>query len=326
VLVVDSGDLFHNVVTLTDSIRPQVFARAESYLSIFEGMGHTAQGIGDRDLALGLGKLRDLAKRAKFPFLNANIVDAVTGKAVFQERVIVERAGVKIGLFGLLTPSYRLRAQQEKRDGFRVEDPIVAARAQVEALRGEGAEVLVLLSHLTLEESALLAQKVPGITAILGSQSQQMKRYPDAVETTYIADAYIKGKYLSALTLFVRNDETKFVFADPSRKTSVESRIREIETRVKAREKAIAAAKEAEKGGTPGKGTEWLQRNLEQSRTELTALQSEHSGLSDVDIRDASFIAYDFPPMAKTVKDKSEVVAQLDKLKVEFPALAKPGR
>jgi hypothetical protein len=37
-------------------------------------------------------------------------------------------------------------------------------------------------------------------------------------------------------------------------------------------------------------------------------------------------VAYDLPPMAKTVDDKGEVIAKLDKLKAEFPALAKPGK
>lgn len=324
--MVDSGDLFHNLVTLREEIRPQVQARADSYLAIFESMAHAAQGIGDRDLALGLERLRELSSRANFPFLNANIVDATSGTPVFQERVIVERAGVKIGLFGLLTPEYRLREQQEKRDGFRVLDPIVVAKEQAVRLREEGAEVLVVLSHLTLDESAKLAEAVPGITAILGSQSQQMKRYPHAVETTYIADAYIKGKYLSVLTLFVRPDESKFVFVDPSRKSSVETRIREIEMRIGAREKAIAAAKEAEKDSPKARGTAWLARNLETSRAELATLQTELAGLGDVNITDSSFVAYDLPPMAKTVDDKGEVIAKLDKLKAEFPALAKPGK
>ena len=146
------------------------------------------------------------------------------------------------------------------------------------------------------------------------------------MDTTYIADAYIKGKYLSVLTLFVRPEEERFVFVDPSRKSSVETRIREIETRIAARERAISAAREAQKDGPAARGTEWLVRNLEQSKAELAMLQTELKGLGDVDITDSSFVAYDLPPMAKTVEDKGEVVAVLDKLKAEFPALAKPGK
>lgn len=202
-------------------------------------MGHDALGLGDRDLALGIDTLKKLEAKAKFPFLSANVVNAETNEVIFQESALLEVAGQKVGVFGLLSNAYRLKASQESSYGFKVMSPQRVAGKVIAGLKKKGAQIIVLLGHLTLEECAEVAKEFPDIDVILGSHSQKMKRYPDTVGNTYITDPYMKGKYLGILTLFIHPEEQSFVFGDPGRETALKGEVRELEVRIESRTRAL---------------------------------------------------------------------------------------
>src|SRR5688572_29718135 len=73
---------------------------------LFAGLarvGLDAWTPGESDLtALGSAKLTKLAATAKIPVVSANLVDA-KGKPLFPSELLVQRAGVKIGIFGVTT-------------------------------------------------------------------------------------------------------------------------------------------------------------------------------------------------------------------------------
>ena len=315
--------MFHNLVTLGEPQRSLVSDRALAFVDVFNKTGHDAQGIGDRDLSIGIPELLALSKKAKFPFLASNIVEKASGKPVFKERVIIEKAGVKIGLLSLLTPDYRMRERHEKDNEISILDPVTVAKEQVAALRKEGAQVIAVLSHLTLKESEDIADKVPGITAFLGSQSQKLQRHPLSVNNTYITDGYMKGKYLSVLTLFVNPGDSSYVFVDPNKRSALESAIQKLEVRIQSRKKAISTAKERTTG-RPG-NTQWLEKNLAEAEAEIVEARKELEGIQEENIEGRSFVAYDLPAMTKTITDDEEVASVLSRLKKKYPDL-KPGK
>jgi len=324
-LLVDSGDVFHNLVTLSEPQRQLVSDRAFAYVDVFNKTGHDAQGVGDRDLSIGIADLKDLDKKANFPFLSSNIVDAQSGKPVFKERVVLEKGEVKVGVFSLLTPEYRMRERHEKDNGIKILDPITVAQEQVSALKKEGAQVIVVLSHLTLEESQTIAEKVPGITAMLGSQSQKLQRHPLSVGNTYITDGYMKGKYLSVLTLFVDPSDSSYVFVDPNKRAALESAIQKLEVRIQSRKKAISAGKERTTGRPGGGNTQWLEKNLAEAEAEIVEAREALASIQDENIEGRSFVAYDLPAMTKTIADDEAVASVLSRLKKKYPDL-KPGK
>ena len=74
-----------------------VTAKANLMLESLSLMGYDALGIGDDDLTLGKQFLGELSKKAPFPFLSSNLVDAESGKPVFQSSLIKEINGSKSG-------------------------------------------------------------------------------------------------------------------------------------------------------------------------------------------------------------------------------------
>ncbi|NUN14669.1 MAG: hypothetical protein HUU55_13645 [Myxococcales bacterium] len=292
--------------------------RATMIVEVFNEMGHDAQAIGERDLALGKDELIKLASKAKFPFLASNLVDAASQKVVFKERVIVKKDGVNIGVFALLSPMATERTDVLSKNGLALLDMNLVARTQVAALKTEGADVIVCLGHIAQEEASELARSVIGITAILGTHSQSLLRYPNVVGNTYITDAFSKAKYFSALTLMVRDGEKVFTFADPNRRAVLEGDIQEIKTRIESRQQAI---KDMEKNNPGAVDSSWFAENLKQSQEELAAREAELKALPEVSPDSGSFVTYEYPALSKEIADHADVLAKVNALKEKYPYL-----
>jgi 5'-nucleotidase / UDP-sugar diphosphatase len=77
----------------------------------------------------------------------------------------VEIAGIKIGMFGVITPETVTLASGG--DAFNFTEPVTTARSQVEKLRSQGADFIVAFTHLDWAEERELAQQVGGIGLML---------------------------------------------------------------------------------------------------------------------------------------------------------------
>ena len=93
-----------------------------SVVAAYNALGYTAAAIGNHEFDFGpvgpaatsrtpaddpRGALKARASEAAFPFLAANLVDAATGRAVewanVKPAVLVQAAGVKVGIIGVMT-------------------------------------------------------------------------------------------------------------------------------------------------------------------------------------------------------------------------------
>ena len=129
VVFVDGGGSFPDVVGRPD-LPPFVMRSLVS-------MGVDAVGVGPRDLQFGLAYLLAEARRSGAPWTCANLVERTSGKPVLPSSRIVERAGVKVGLFALIGDRLDLGPA---RDSLQVLDPENTAQRIVADLRGRGAQ------------------------------------------------------------------------------------------------------------------------------------------------------------------------------------------
>lgn len=81
------------------------------------------------------------------------------------ENAMVEMGGLKIGMFGVITPETVTLSKPG--DIYIFADPIQSAQVQVENLKAQGADFIVALSHLDWQEDRELARQVPGIGLLL---------------------------------------------------------------------------------------------------------------------------------------------------------------
>ncbi|GIF00793.1 bifunctional metallophosphatase/5'-nucleotidase [Paractinoplanes rishiriensis] len=188
-LVLDAGDTIQGTplatyyakqepITTTGEKHPM--ARAMNVLK------YDAVTLGNHEFNYGLPLLNLWIRQLGFPALAANAVNATTGRPAFTPYVIKKVSPgrhaptLRVGILGLTNPGSAIwdRANVEGRIEFL--DMISTAAKYVPIMRARGADVVLISAHggdsgtssygpeLPIENpSALIAERVPGIDAIL---------------------------------------------------------------------------------------------------------------------------------------------------------------
>lgn len=171
VLVLDAGDAIHGQNFATMS-------KGQSVIRLMNELGVQAMTNGNHEFNYGKQELLDAVKEADFPVMSANIVDE-NGELPFAANTIFEIEGIKIGVFGLTTPETKYKANPKNTEGYEFLDVAEVAQAQVDALKEEGADVVILLAHLGVDEASevntlTVLDKVKDIDVIIDGHSHTL--------------------------------------------------------------------------------------------------------------------------------------------------------
>lgn len=146
-------------------------------------LGFDAGVLGNHDFDGGVKTLAKLGSNLKFPVLASNVTfeDEEAVGRYFAKSAVIERGGVRLGLFGLVTPD--LKSIVSFPEGFEVDAALAAvAEKHVRELRAAGVDAVVAVNHIGLPLDEKLAEDVRGIDVIAGGHTH------DAVEETIIAN------------------------------------------------------------------------------------------------------------------------------------------
>ncbi len=200
--MLDAGDALLPTRALTTGGSPQTLAKADTIIRAQGLMGLDAMAVGEVELAIGLKRLQAIAREAKVPLLGANLVNA-RGKSPFEPRLLLQRAGTAVGVFAVLElpvghKQHLLPLRQAK---LKTTDAVVAAKAQISALRQEGAEIIVMIAHTGMKRARTLALQVPGVHVVLVAHSGQRHSSPIRVGDAFLMEAGRRGRDLGHLQL-----------------------------------------------------------------------------------------------------------------------------
>ncbi|HBQ21186.1 MAG: hypothetical protein A2Z91_00445 [Deltaproteobacteria bacterium GWA2_38_16] len=223
-LILDSGDLLFKSSMAPDYLRAQWKDQAEFLVDQFNLIGCDAIGIGDNDFALGVDFLQELQKKAKFPFLSANIIDHKSGKTLFTPYIIKTVLGVKVGIFSVIDASLKLP------ESVHSQDAIVMAQEVIKELSPK-VDFMIALTHQGVEKDILLAQKVKGIDFILGGHDGAYLAQPKQVGNTLIFEAGDQGKYVGVLKASLKKGV--HTYASPADIQGSEGKVIQIDDQLK---------------------------------------------------------------------------------------------
>ena len=197
-LVVDAGDWFQGT--------PEgMMSQGRAMVDAFNALGLDAIEVGNHDFDLGQDQLARIAGKLKAPVLCANVYEEKTGKRprYCRANLIKKVAGVRIGIFGLIT-AMRRNYIERNIEGLRLRREVEEARDQVAELQRRGATVIIAITHVGLEDpprlvfegEKLIASSVPGIDVIVGGHTHVRldTPYREPVNGTLIVDT---GLFLS---------------------------------------------------------------------------------------------------------------------------------
>ena len=144
VVAVDAGDFLPGAGD--DAPQDEVERRTKVVFAAYKRVGVAVVTPGERELSLGVERLRTLLKAANVRAVAANVI-AKKGEVAFDDDPIVETGGITVGVFGVFEPPPEFAATLE-RAGLTTTDAAEAARDKVRALREKGARIVVGLFHV----------------------------------------------------------------------------------------------------------------------------------------------------------------------------------
>ena len=163
---------------------------------------------GDEGLAKFLDFLDDKKNRkkcAKTPVLAANVVPGpnspLVGRLLPYE--IFEYKGLSVGVIGI---DVRLKTLQSSFPDPETDllDEVTVATAQIAALKAEGVEIIILLTHVGLEFDLSTLATLPGVDVVVGGDSHTFMGYTTPVaieEKSYEYPGEFSSKGSDALSL-----------------------------------------------------------------------------------------------------------------------------
>jgi sulfur-oxidizing protein SoxB len=201
VMFLDGGDTWQNSYTSLQT-KGQDMVDCMALLKPDAMTGHW-------EFTLGTDRVKQLVDNLGFPFLAQNMRDTEWDEPAFKPSAMFERGGVKIAVIGQAFPYTPIANPRwmipNWSFGIREDD----LRANVEKVRKDGAQLVVLLSHNGFDVDRKLASRVSGIDVILTGHTHDA--LPDVVKVgkTLLVASGSHGKFVSRLDLDVRDGEVK---------------------------------------------------------------------------------------------------------------------
>jgi 5'-nucleotidase / UDP-sugar diphosphatase len=217
-LVVDAGDF------MMGTLFPSLESKTGFQLRLMKKMGYDAIGLGNHEFDFGPGWLAGVIKTSA---TNGEIPALLSSNSVFSEKdpadnsleelfagnlisrkLVIEKEGIKIGLFSILGKDAGNLAPKAAPVTFSKQ--AAAAKKMVRELKDENCGIIICLSHSGLVkekngawggEDVALARKVKGISLIVGGHSHTRLDQPLLVNGVPIVQTGEFGKFVGRLSL-----------------------------------------------------------------------------------------------------------------------------
>ena len=163
------------------------------------------------EFTLGEERVKQLVDALGFPFLCQNVRESEFEDEVFKASETFERGGVKIAVIGQALPYTPIANPRWMIPHWTFGIREKELQAEVEKVRGEGAELVVLLSHNGFDVDRKLAGRVKGIDVILTGHTHDALPEPVRVGNTLLIASGSHGKFVSRLDLDVQGGKVKDV-------------------------------------------------------------------------------------------------------------------
>ncbi|MGV1005048.1 MAG: bifunctional 2',3'-cyclic-nucleotide 2'-phosphodiesterase/3'-nucleotidase [Candidatus Nanopelagicales bacterium] len=191
VLLVDNGDMLQgnplgDYFATVNPIQPGTMF--PTFVAM-DKMGYDVAGLGNHEFNFGLPFLKQVIADAKTPVINANVMSADGSANEFTPNKIVEKTvtaedgtktTVKVGVTSVVPPQIMEWDKANLEGKVTAKGGIETIKAQVEALREQGAQLVVVLSHSGYgaadtaadgENFSFEATQIPGVDVVIAGHS-----------------------------------------------------------------------------------------------------------------------------------------------------------
>ena len=222
VILVDNGDAIQGGPIGT-------LSKGEYIIDIMNAVGYDIATIGNHEFDYGMDVFMSLREKAEFPYISANFCD-LEGNTILDPYVIKELGGWKVAFVGASTPETFTKSTPtffqdgegnyiysfcQGEDGANL---YAAVQKAVDAARAEGAEIVIVMSHLGIDGSSVpytssdLIVNTTGVKAVLDGHSHSvldMELVQNAAgEDVILSSTGTKLNNVGSLIINVGDDQT----------------------------------------------------------------------------------------------------------------------
>ncbi|GFR40976.1 hypothetical protein Agub_g1641 [Astrephomene gubernaculifera] len=162
-LVLFSGDCYNPSLMSTMTLGKQM-------VPILNEIGVNVSCVGNHDFDYGLDNMLKLNSQCKFPWLMANVLEKGTDHPYANAGVtwVKNWNGIKVGVVGLVEEEWLETLGAVNVSDMEYRDFIEVGREAARAMKAQGAELLIALTHMREPNDRKLAAEVPEFHLVLG--------------------------------------------------------------------------------------------------------------------------------------------------------------
>lgn len=148
------------------------FTKGKQMIAVLNDIGVHCAVFGNHEFDYGVDNLIEFTRLTEFPWLLSNVIDKETSNQLGDGQVfhIIERAGLKFGLIGLIEEEWLSTLSTLDSNDVIYRDFVERGRELAKWLKGEPHQVdyVIALTHFRTPNDIRLADSVPEIDLILG--------------------------------------------------------------------------------------------------------------------------------------------------------------
>lgn len=198
-ILLDGGDTWHGSMT-------SFLTEGQDVINVMNKLGVDAM-TSHWEWTFGQDRVRDVVADLPFPFLGQNIFDNEWNEPSeeFEPYTWFERGGVKIAVIGQAFPYMPIANPGWKFPDFSFGIRESRMQEMVDDVRGQGADLVVVLSHNGFDVDRQMASRVTGIDVVLTGHTHDALPEPVIVGETLLIASGSHGKFVTRLDLDVRD-------------------------------------------------------------------------------------------------------------------------
>jgi 2',3'-cyclic-nucleotide 2'-phosphodiesterase (5'-nucleotidase family) len=201
-LILFSGDLF------SPSIMSSIF-QGSQMVDALNQLGVDYAVVGNHEFDFGPEVASQRFAESGFPWFSSNLVDAQTGEPYLgtADWAIADWNGIRVGLFGVVGEWLNLTSAGPN---AQYQDFIGISCERAQALKDQGADIVIALTHMDMADDRMLAEAVPEIDLILGGHDHDPMH--EVVNNTLIWKTGSDWRTLGQLKVFLIPGQKALVF------------------------------------------------------------------------------------------------------------------
>ncbi len=199
VMLVDAGDIFQGTPVSS-------FEKGKCMIELFNLIHYDIVTLGNHDFDFGLDALCRRLEESRFLWVSSNVRSSRLSPWL-REYVTMRLGDAEVAFLGVTTPLTKVLTLPERVEGVEFMDPLRVLPPLVERLRREGADCIVLVSHMGVSDDERLARLVDGLDVIVGGHSHTLIEGGRRVGRTLVVQAASYCGYVGEVELEIRDGQ-----------------------------------------------------------------------------------------------------------------------